>query len=106
MKNQQKESDGMVRLSPPLLEELRGMIEESRRSLAGTVNAAMTMLYWRIGTRIVATSSQQLRVSHFCTIILLEQSLLHDFYAEMCRIECWSAQESARSVCDLLKEGK
>ncbi len=48
-----------MRLSPPLLEELRRMIEESRRSLAGAVNAAMTMLYWRIGKRILATLSQQ-----------------------------------------------
>jgi len=52
MANKQRETDGKMRVSPPLLEELRRMIEESRRSLAGAVNAAMTMLYWRIGTRI------------------------------------------------------
>ena len=52
MANKQRETDGMIRVSPPLLEELRRMIEESRRSLAWAVNAAMTMLYWRIGTRI------------------------------------------------------
>ena len=158
MANKQRETDGKMRVSPPLLEELRRMIEESRRSLAGEVNAAMTMLYWRIGTRInqeilqgeraeygkqivasvsqelsreygqgfsysaltrmvkfseflpdvkiVATLSQQLSWSHFCEIIPLEKSLQRDFYAEMCRIERWSAQGPARSVCNLLKEGK
>jgi len=106
MKNKQKESDGMIRVSPPFLEELLGMIEESRKSLAGAVNAAMTMLYWRIGKRIVATLSQELNRSNFCAIIPFENSLHRDFYAEMCRIERWSAQGSARSGSELLKEGK
>lgn len=35
-----------------LLQDLRRMIEESRQSVAATVNAALTMLYWRIGRRI------------------------------------------------------
>jgi len=158
MKNKQREREEMMRVSPPLLGELRGMIEESRRSLAGAVNASMTMLYWRIGTRInqeilqgdraeygkqivasvsqqlsgeygqgfsysaltrmvkfsevlpdvkiVATLSQQLSWSHFCEIIPLEQSLQRDFYAEMCRVEHWSAQVPARSGSELLKEGE
>jgi hypothetical protein len=106
MANKQKETAGMMRLSPPLLEELRRMIEESRRSLAGAVNAAMTMLYWRIGTRIVATLSQQLSWSQFGEIIPLEKSLQRDFYSEMCRIEHWRTQGSARSIGKLLKEGK
>ena len=104
MANKQKKTAGLMRLSPPLLGELRGMIEESRRSLAGAVNAAMTMLYWRIGKQIVATLSQQLSWSHFCEIIPLEKSLQRDFYAEMCRIEHWSTQGFARSVGKLLKE--
>ncbi len=37
---------------PPLLEDLRRMIEETRQGVAVTVNAALTMLYWRIGKRI------------------------------------------------------
>jgi hypothetical protein len=106
MKNKQREREEMMRVSPPLLGELRGMIEESRRSLAGAVNASMTMLYWQIGTRIVATLSQELNRSNFCAIIPLEKSLRRDFYAEMCRVERWSAQGSARSVGVLLKEGK
>lgn len=38
--------------SPPLLEDLRRMIEETRQDAAATVNAALTLLYWRIGKRI------------------------------------------------------
>jgi predicted nuclease of restriction endonuclease-like (RecB) superfamily len=36
----------------PLLDDLRRMIEETRQSLAVTVNAALTQLYWRVGKRI------------------------------------------------------
>ena len=32
--------------------DIRLLIEESRHAVAATVNAAMTMLYWRIGKRI------------------------------------------------------
>ncbi|MGA2734933.1 MAG: PDDEXK nuclease domain-containing protein [Syntrophobacteraceae bacterium] len=38
--------------APLLLEDLRRMIEETRRGAAATVNAALTLLYWRIGRRI------------------------------------------------------
>lgn len=37
---------------PPLLEDLRRMIEETRQGVAATVNAALTLLYWRVGKRI------------------------------------------------------
>ena len=59
-----------------LLHDLRHLIEETRSTVATTVNAALTMLYWRVGKRInkeilqgeradygqeiVATLSQQL----------------------------------------------
>lgn len=38
--------------SPALLEDLRRLIEETRQGVAATVNAALTLLYWRVGTRI------------------------------------------------------
>jgi len=38
--------------TPGLLGEIRVLIEESRREVAVTVNASMTLLYWRIGKRI------------------------------------------------------
>lgn len=31
---------------------MRGLIEEARRRAATAVNAAMTLLYWRVGKRI------------------------------------------------------
>ncbi len=39
-------------VSPSLLEDLRRMIEETRRGVAATVNAGLTLLYWRVGKRI------------------------------------------------------
>ncbi|MDX9971787.1 MAG: PDDEXK nuclease domain-containing protein [FCB group bacterium] len=38
--------------SPPLLEDLRRMIEETRQGVAATVNAGLTLLYWRVGKRV------------------------------------------------------
>lgn len=35
-----------------LLEELRHMIDEARESVASTVNASLTLLYWQVGFRI------------------------------------------------------
>jgi len=36
----------------PLLQDLRRMIEEVRQGVAAAVNAALTLLYWRVGKRI------------------------------------------------------
>lgn len=73
-----------------LLKDLRRIIEETRSSLAQTVNAGQTMLYWRIGKRItqdilhgerarygdriVSTVSRQLSWSHFKTLIHIENN--------------------------------
>ncbi|MBK1618737.1 MULTISPECIES: DUF1016 N-terminal domain-containing protein [Chromatiaceae] len=35
-----------------LLGELRGMITDAREQLAQTANAALTMLYWNLGSRL------------------------------------------------------
>jgi len=37
---------------PVLLKGLRWMIEEARQGVATTVNAALALLYWRVGKRI------------------------------------------------------
>jgi hypothetical protein len=40
-------------LAPPaLVEDLRQLITEARRTVAVTVNAGLTLLYWRIGKRV------------------------------------------------------
>jgi hypothetical protein len=46
-------SDGVSSVSPRLIEDIRQIIGEARRSVATTVNAGLTLLYWRIGKRIV-----------------------------------------------------
>jgi hypothetical protein len=38
--------------SDALLEDLRHMIDQTRRSIASTVNAGLTLLYWHVGARI------------------------------------------------------
>jgi hypothetical protein len=44
----------MVSTAPPaLIADLRELIAEARQSVAATVNAGLTLLYWRIGKRIV-----------------------------------------------------
>ena len=35
-----------------LINEIRDLIEETRKSVAQFINAGMSMLYWRIGKRI------------------------------------------------------
>lgn len=35
-----------------LLEDLRKMIDQTRQAIASTVNASLTMIYWRVGHRI------------------------------------------------------
>lgn len=39
-------------VQPPLIQELRQLIENSRQQVAQTANAAVTLLYWRLGKRI------------------------------------------------------
>jgi hypothetical protein len=46
-------SDRVSAVSPVLIEDIRKIIGEARRTVATTVNAGLTLLYWRIGKRIV-----------------------------------------------------
>ena len=45
---------------------------------------------------IVATLSQQLGWSHFRDLLPLKEPLQREFYAEMCRVECWSVRTIER----------
>ena len=42
----------IIKIPGTLLGDIRNMIEETRSAIAVTVNAELTMLYWRIGRRI------------------------------------------------------
>ena len=53
---------------------------------------------------IVAALSRQLSWSHFVELIPLENTLKRDFYAEMCRIECWSIRTLRHKIGNLLFE--
>ena len=88
-----------------LLTDIRNIITTARASVAATVNAQLTLLYWRVGQRIkedvlshqradygkeiVVTLSRQLSWSHFPALIPLGKTLQREFYAEMCRVEAW-----------------
>ena len=90
-------------VSPALVEDQRQLIAEARRTVAVTVNAGLTLLYWRIGKRaaedvlgkeraaygrqIVVSPIRQLSWTHFIALLALKNSLQRDFYTELCRIE-------------------
>lgn len=43
---------GIIQSNAGLMADVRSMIEQSREGVARTINAGMTLLYWRIGKRI------------------------------------------------------
>src|SRR5262249_31084785 len=53
---------------------------------------------------IVGTLSRQLSWSHFVELIEFEDELKRDFYAEMCRIECWSVRTLRAKIAGRLYE--
>ena len=111
-----KEKIGIIESTDGLLADVRSMIEQTRGQVAQTVNAGMTLLYWKVGKRIqtevlaggraeygkaiVATLSRQLSWSHFRELLPLDQPFKREFYAEMCRVERWSV----RTLRELLQE--
>ena len=53
---------------------------------------------------IVVALSRQLSWSHFLALIPLEKPLQRDFYAEMCRVECWSVRTLRKKIDGMLYE--
>ncbi len=106
--------------SRDLLNEIRRLIEEARRQTAAAVNVGLTLLYWRIGNRIlrevlgseratygeqiVATLSRQLSWSHLKELLPLGRPHQREFYAEMCRIEGWSVRTLRERIDSMLYE--
>jgi len=63
-----------------LLEDLRRIIEEARQSVAVTVNAALTQLYWRVGKRINDEILKGERAEYGKEILAtLSQELVRDY---------------------------
>ncbi|MDI6802886.1 MAG: PDDEXK nuclease domain-containing protein [Bacteroidota bacterium] len=54
--------------------------------------------------KIVQTLSAQLSWSHFVEILVFEEPLKRDFYAEMCRIERWSVRMLREKISGMLYE--
>lgn len=64
----------------PLLHDIRTLIEQSRRQLAGAVNAALTTLYWQIGQRLRSDVLKQARADYGEQIVhTLSQQLTLDY---------------------------
>ncbi|MBX9745070.1 MAG: PDDEXK nuclease domain-containing protein [Chlamydiales bacterium] len=53
-----------------LLEDLRSMIDQARKSIASAVNIALTMTYWRVGHRIIKEILQEERAEYGKGIIV------------------------------------
>jgi hypothetical protein len=47
---------------------------------------------WMTDERVLATLSQTLSWSHFIELLPIKGPLAREFYAEMCRIECWDVR--------------
>ena len=47
-----KKSNVNISINKKLFNDIKNLIEENRRFVATTVNASMTMLFWKIGERI------------------------------------------------------
>ncbi len=65
---QQKKPETPVKPSA-LLDDLRRLIDETRQAVAATVNAALTMLHWRIGKRIIKEIFKGGRAGYGDTIV-------------------------------------
>jgi DUF1016 N-terminal domain len=53
---------------------------------------------------IISTLSRRLSWSHFVEILQLKDPLQRDFYAEMCRMECWSVRTLRTKIGGMLFE--
>lgn len=63
-----------------LVGELRGLIDEARTSIASTVNFTITMLYWKLGTRIRKEILREERAEYGKTIIAsVSEKLTNDY---------------------------
>ncbi len=63
-----------------LLNDIRGMVEEARSHVAETVNAGLTMLYWRIGSRIHRALLEGKRAKYGAKIVVtVSQQLVEDY---------------------------
>ena len=108
------ESAGVGRL----LDDVRRLIDETKRQVARIVNLAMAWLSWQSGNRvredtlheqpakdgeeIVSSLMRQFSWTHLIYLIPLDDPLKRDFYAEMCRLERWSVRTLRKKIGGML----
>lgn len=60
----QKSAPASEILPVGLLKDLRQMIDQSRQSIASTINSGLSLLYWNIGSRISKETLQNERAEY------------------------------------------
>ena len=69
-----------ARSAAPLVQDIRNLIESARAHVAQTVNATLTVLYWRIGHRIGAELLKNERAPYGHEIVAtLSRQLVEDY---------------------------
>ena len=75
-----RDNQNIIRSNAGLVADVRDMIEQTRSSVAHTLNAGMTYLYWRIGKRIHMEVLQHARAEYGKGILAtLSQELSAEF---------------------------
>lgn len=70
----------LPRLPRGLLEDLRSMIDQTRKSIASTVNAGLTLIYWRVGNRVLKEILEEERAEYGKGIVVsLSRQLILEY---------------------------
>jgi hypothetical protein len=65
------------KIKTDLIEDLRQIIEKTRQSIATTINANLTILYWHVGNRIRREILEEERAEYGKKLLLMSQSNWH-----------------------------
>ncbi len=77
---QKQSADKQPTVKGELLKDLREMIEQTRQSVASTINAGLTLLYWQIGYRIKEEVLHEERAEYGKAIVAtLSRQLMLDY---------------------------
>jgi DUF1016 N-terminal domain len=79
-KQQQKKDNKKPILKTELIKDLRQIIEKTQQTIASTVNAGLTLLYWHVGNRIRMEILQDERAGYGKEIVVtLSRQLVMDY---------------------------
>ena len=74
------EDFSLVKSQDGIVADVRAMIEQTREGVARTVNAGMTLLYWRIGKRIQSEVLEDKRAEYGKEIVVsLSRQLTEEY---------------------------